>query len=123
MSAITIQQMADRVAALMEERLRLRGTGLEAKLRKGRRLLPRKVRGAADILVQAAKMAQNPKLLLQIDHEAVASAYDICVRHLGAINQAERRMTAVVGVAGSIAFSVLVVGVLLLAVLHWRGFV
>ncbi len=122
MSAITIQQMADRVAALMEERLRLRGAGLEAKLKKGRRMLPRKVRLAAERLSQAASMAQNPRLLLQIDQEAVAAAYDTCLRHLGGLDVAGRRMTALINIAASIAFSVLVVGVLLLAVLYWRGF-
>ena len=42
MAGASIQQMADRVAQLMEERLRLRGTGLEEKLRRGGRLLPRR---------------------------------------------------------------------------------
>ena len=123
MSAVTIQQMADRVAALMEERLHLRGKGLEAKVRKGGRLLPRKVRAAAELLAEASKMAQNPRLLMQIDDGAVAEAYDICVRHLGGVAAGSRRMDALVGIAGSIAFSVLVVAVLVLAVLYWRGFV
>ena len=74
MSAVTIQQMADRVAGLMEERLRIRGVGLAEKLRKGGRLLPRRVRVAAEFLAQAAAMAQNAKLLMQIDDGAVAGA-------------------------------------------------
>ncbi len=35
MSAITIQQMADRVAQLMEQRLRIKGAGLAEKLSRG----------------------------------------------------------------------------------------
>ena len=85
MSAVTIQQMADRVAGLMEERLRVRGAGLTEKLRKGGRLLPRKVQAQAQILAQAATMAQNPKLLMQLDQGAVAQAYDVCVKHLGKV--------------------------------------
>lgn len=123
MSAISIQQMADRVAALMEERLGARGTGLEAKLHRAGRHLPRKVRAAGAELAQAAAMAQNPKLLLQIDHDATARAYDICVKHLGTISARARRRDGLMAMATSIAFSVLAVALILLAVLRWRGFI
>lgn len=123
MSAATIQQMADRVAGLMEERLRIRGVGLAEKLRKGGRLLPRKVRLAADGLAQAALQAQNPRLLLQLDDAVVAANYDVCLKHLGGLNLMDRRKGAAVGVAASVAFAVLSVAVLVLAVLYWRGFI
>ncbi len=123
MSAVTIQQMADRVSALLEERLRLRGVGLAEKLARGGRLLPRKVRDAATFLAQAATMAQNAKLLMQIDNNAVAEAYDICLRHLGGVDAGGRRRGVIMGVAASVAFSVLMVTLLLGAVLYWRGFI
>ncbi len=123
MSAVTIQQMADRVSALLEERLRLRGAGLAEKLARGGRLLPRKVRDAATFLAQAATMAQNAKLLMQIDNNAVAEAYDICLRHLGGVDAGGRRRGVIMGVAASVAFSVLMVTLLLGAVLYWRGFI
>ncbi len=123
MTGVPIQQMADRVAALMEQRLRARGAGLGEKLRKGGRLLPRRVRAAAEVLHTGAVMAQNPKLWAQVDQQAVAQAYDTCVRHLNGLDGGDRRKGAVLGIAASIAFSVLVVAVLLLAVLHWRGFI
>jgi len=50
---VAIQQMADRVAQLLEEKLSLGGRDLAAKLRRGKRLLPRKVRDAADALAVA----------------------------------------------------------------------
>ena len=123
MSAVTIQQMADRVAGLLEDRLRIRGVGLAEKLRKGGRLLPRKVRTAAEFLASAATMAQNAKLLLQIDDAAVAAAYDICLRHLGRVDAADKRRGLIVGIAASIAFSLLAVVLLLGAVLYLRGFI
>ncbi|MFC3181048.1 hypothetical protein [Cypionkella sinensis] len=123
MTGVPIQQMADRVAGLMEQRLRVRGTGLAEKLRKGGRLLPRRVRTAAEGLQAAAVIAQNPKLWAQIDQESVAQAYDICVRHLNGVDSKDRRKGALVSVAGSVAFSVLVVAGLLFAVLLWRGFI
>ena len=60
MSAITVQQMADRVAGLMEDRLRVRGGGLAEKLKRGGRALPHKVRHEAEYLAKAAALAQIP---------------------------------------------------------------
>jgi len=123
MSAVTIQQMADRVAALMEQRLRVGGTGLAAKMRKGGRRLPKTVRIAAEALVQATEMIKSPKLMHRIDDELVAEAYDICLRHLNGIVAADRRKGVVVGIAASIAFSLLAVAVLMMVVVWWRGLV
>ena len=122
MSAITIQQMAERVASLMEERLGTKGDGLAEKLRRGGRALPRKVRHQADFLAEAAHLSQNPKMLLQIDHDKVAAAYDVCVRHLGRLPNTRLRK-AMAGTMSSIALSLLVVAGLVVAVLVWRGFV
>jgi hypothetical protein len=123
MSAVTIQQMADRVAGLMEERLRVRGAGLTEKLLKGGRLLPRRVRAQAEALAQSAALSHNPKLLMQMDQVALAQAYDVCVKHLNGVNAWERRKGAILGFAASVAASLLLVGALVLAVLRWRGFV
>ena len=63
MSITTVQQMADRVSGLLEERLRVKGQTLEAKLRAAGRRLPRKVRDAGAALAEAVTMIQNPKLM------------------------------------------------------------
>ena len=123
MSAVTIIQMADRVSALMEERLSVRGRTLEEKVRKAGRRLPRKVREAAAYLAEAGEMAQNPKLLVRVDEGDVAAAYDICLRHLGGVNRGERRKSALLGALASAAFGVLVVIVLAVGVIYWRGLI
>lgn len=123
MSKITIEQMADRVAALIEERLHIAGATLEAKIRQAGNRLPRPVRDAAEAMVEATQMAQNPKLLMRIDDGAVATAYDICIKHLNGLNRAERRRGLVLDAAARVAFALLAVVVLLVAVLHWRGFI
>jgi hypothetical protein len=123
MSAITIQQMADRVAALLQERMGLRGQGLAAKLKSGGRTVPQRVREAGMRLARAAEMAQNPKLLLQIDMEKVAADYDVCVRQLGALNAGARRRAFLAGTATRIALSLLVLGVLVALFVYWRGLV
>lgn len=117
-----MQQMADRVAGLMEERLRVRGSGLQEKLRKGGRLLPRRVRASAEVLANAAQMAQNPKLLLQVDHQQAAQAYDVCLRHLGRAGK-RGRGDGLVSVAASIAVSVLILALLVVGFLYWRGLI
>lgn len=115
--------MADRVAGLMEQRLKISGQGLEEKLRKGGKRLPRNVRAAAQLVAEASVLAQNPKLLTRIDQEAVAKAYDTAVRYLNRLDAKDRRIGAVLNFAASVAFSLLVVAALVFAVLRWRGFV
>jgi hypothetical protein len=123
MSATTIQQMANRVAALMQERLGIRGKDLSEKLRRAGRSLPSAIRAEARFLDSAAKQAENPKLLVQIDDARVAEAYDACVRFLNEVGRAERRRALLLNMLTSVAFSLFAVGVLLLAVLYWRGLI
>lgn len=122
MGAVAIQQMADRVAALMEDRLKVQGRTLGQKLRRGGFHLPHKVRRQALVLARSADMARNPKLLLQIDEGRVAQAYDICIRHLNGVNVWNRRKGVMINLGASVAGSLLVVGVLLVALLVWRGY-
>lgn len=122
MSAVSIQQMADRVADLLQSRLRLRGNGLSEKLQRGGRLLPRGVRKAAQALAVAAKQAENPRLMMQLDLEKVAADYDLCVRHLNGLGARDRRIGMMLDFGARLALIVLMVGGLLLAVLYWRGF-
>jgi hypothetical protein len=121
MGAVTIQQMADRIAALLEERLRLRGPDLAARLKRAGRTLPRPVRAAGQRLAEAAAMAQNPKLLLQIDESRVAADYDLCLRHLSGLSLWDRRKGAVIGLGVSVVMILLVVGGLAAGVMYWRG--
>ncbi|MFN4157357.1 MAG: hypothetical protein ACK4GO_02990 [Gemmobacter sp.] len=121
MGAVAIQQMADRVAALLEERLALRGDGLEAKLRRGRRMMPRRVFDAATRLAEAAHQSQNPKLLLQIEMGQVTQDYDTCLRHLGGLSLWDRRKVIILRWTASMVLTLIVVGVLFVVVLKWRG--
>lgn len=115
MSAVTIQQMADRVAGLMEERLGIRGKGLSEKLKRGKRALPRNVRLAAVELADLAEKAKNPKLLVQIDQARVAVCYDTCLKYLSGLSAGSARMRALVRIVATVALGLLlVVGVVLM---------
>ena len=121
MSAITIQQMADRVASLMEERLQAAGPDLTAKLRRVRHLLPRVVREAATRLARAAADARNPKLLARIDEGVVAHDFDVCVRHLVAIAPGAGLLRVIARGAASVALGLLVLALCVVAFRAWRG--
>lgn len=123
MGAAAVHAMADRVAQLMEEKHGIRGKGLAAKLKRGGRLLPRQVRGAAQSLVQAADMANSPKLAMQVDSGQVAAAYDACLRHLSALPAASGWGAHALSSLRSIAFAVLVIGAAVIGYLVWRGYV
>ena len=115
MSAVTIQQMADRIAGLMEERLGVRGNGLSEKLQRGKRALPRSLRAQAQELADCAERAKNPKLLVQIDQARVAACYDACSRHLTGLRAGSARMRVIVNIAATVALGLLlVVGVVVL---------
>lgn len=123
MSAITLQQMADRVADLMESRLKVGGKGLTEKLKRGGNKLPRRVRTAATDLAKAAEMAKNPKLFLQLNQEATAEAYDRCLRHLGDLHKWDRARGFAESWLLSLLTSLIVLGVLIFVILRWRGYV
>ncbi|MDR5653111.1 hypothetical protein [Ruixingdingia sedimenti] len=122
MGYATVQQMADRIAALMESRLNVGGRGLPEKLRRGGRRLPRRVRREAEYLAEVSVLAQNPRVQLMLDDARIAAAYDVCLRHLNGIGAAERFWAAVLGITGSLAFALLVVAGLVIGVLVWRGY-
>ena len=122
MSSVAIQQMSDRVAQLLEERMGIGGRDLSARLRKGGRMLPANVRVAAELLAASAEKATNPKLLGQIDMGAVSDAYDLCLKHLTAIDAASRRKDVFSGMVGFIGGGVFLLAIGIIAVLVWRGF-
>lgn len=121
MGAASVIQMADRVAALLEERLGLRGDGLAAKLKRGGRQLPRAVRSEAEWLARAAAMAENPRLAVQVDQARAAQAYDICVRHLRQARKWDRRGEMAITVMGRVAVILLATAALVVGLAWWRG--
>jgi hypothetical protein len=108
MGAVTVQQMAQRVSSLLDERLRARGDSFEARLHHAGRRLPRKVRLAAGRLALAEAKSMVPKLLLQVHEGEVARDYDTCVRHLTALAPTGGVLAGVVRVAASVAVGLLV---------------
>ncbi len=53
----------------------------------------------------------------------MAEAYDACLKFLNEVNRAERRRAILLSMLTSAAFSIFAVGLLVLAVLYWRGLI
>jgi hypothetical protein len=123
MGAADYQQMADRVARLLEDKLNVRGRGLADKLRRAGRRLPKPIRIEATLVAEAAAQAPHPKLLAQIDTERVTMAYDACIRHLTDLDRAERRKVVVLNALTSAAFAVFVTALVVLVFGYWRGLI
>jgi len=119
----TVTMRSDRLAALIEERLGVRGRGLEAKLRRAGRRLPRWLRREASQLVEAERLMSHPKLMMQADPTALDRAFQHCETWLKTVDPAERRKSRILGFLGVNAANLLIVAGLFIAYLVWAGYV
>lgn len=117
----SVQQMAGRVAELLESRLKIRGKTLADKVRRGRRMLPRRIREAARHLAEAERMSHSPRLALQIDHQKVAESYDACLRYLGPLGEGRRIAAVLLNLASTLALAILIGGALFIGALAYSG--
>lgn len=123
MTVRCVEQMADRIATLMEDRLGIRGDTLADKLHRGGRRLPVRVRQAAAELALAADHARHPRLAPRIDLGRVRRAYGRCLHHLRPIGAGRRRWNWFMGAAARAGLAILAALGLVIAVLVWRGLV
>lgn len=119
----SLQEKTEQVAELMKARLGIRGKDLETKLRHTGRMLPKRIKREAAFLVEAAALAESPKLSRMIDFERVEAAHKTCVGFLESIDVTDRRKGVVLGILGSLALSLIVVAGLVVTVLAWRGYI
>ena len=123
---ITDKDMAAKsrkLRGLMQQRLDVRGRDLRQSLRRAGRRLPKSVRKRGAALMRAEMLAHNPKTARQIDVEAVERDYE-CVRaHLVAIDVDELRKSRILCVTGAVVSNLIVVAVLFIVWLWWRGYV
>ncbi|MBE1283931.1 MAG: hypothetical protein GJ676_11530 [Rhodobacteraceae bacterium] len=99
------------------------GGDLKSALRKARHRLPRRVRKQAQKLVQAAPLAGHPKLCLTLDHADLRKAGTEVLRYLETVDLADRRKGWWLGMLGAMAFNILALIALVIAVLIWRGLI
>ncbi len=119
----SVEQMAEHVAALMEDRLKIRGATLSEKVRRSGRALPLRVRRAASDLALAAEQAHHPKLAMQADPARARRAYGRCLHHLRPIGAGERRWGYLLALAARSGAAVLAAAAMVITAMVWRGLV
>ena len=109
-------------AALMGERMGASGESFAARLRKVRHRLPRRLRAPARALAKAEPLAAHPRLCRTLDAAALRAAAAELRAWLEAVDLADRRRGWWLGMLGGLAFNLLVLAALVIAVLLWRGY-
>ena len=112
-----------RISELMQERLGIRGSDLETKLRKAQRLMPRWVYRDARTLVEAQRLMGHPKLMMQTDPTSLERSFQTCESWLKSVDPKERRKDKILGLLAVNAFNLLMVGALFVAALKLTGHV
>jgi len=117
----TIATRADEIASLIETRLGVRGRGLDKKLKRAGRLMPRWVRREAAQLVQAQRLTGYPKLMMQTDPATLDSAYRKCETWLKSVDPGKRRKDRILSFLGTNAANFLMISGAFVAYLVWAG--
>lgn len=123
MAQVSVDQMVAQLAAQVERKMGIRGRDPVACLKTATRRLPYAQRKALVTLLEAQPLAQNPKLARRLDMSKLQAAERTVSNYLQGYDMADRRVGAVLGVLGSLAFSLLAVAALVIVILVWRGLV
>ena len=121
MAAADVDTLAREVAELMERRLRIRGADLTTKLRRGGRLLPRRVRRSAAYLAEASAQAQVPHLQPRLDAGRIAEAHRHCTHYLAPLGRKERRIALLREILTGVGIAVFACLLLALGLLYWSA--
>lgn len=123
MEPIVLQQLTKRIFELLAEKLDAKGKTLEKRLAYVQRKLPGRVRRAGAALVDAEKMAESPRLSMQVDSEVVSGAYDEIERYLKEFDTAAERSRKRFNMMAAVAAQVLLVGAVGVGLLYWLGYI
>lgn len=122
-----VRRLADEVAALMASRLggARRGTSpdLAAMLRRRGAALPRRLRAQAVHLAEVDRLAASPRIARQIDLKAATRGHAALVKHLRPLGALSRWQDRFGGFAAAVALGLVVLGIAVIWVLVWRGYV
>ncbi len=119
---MTYDDRAEHLANLIEERLGIRGSGLEAKLRRAGRLLPRRVQRDAARLLEAQRLQAHPKLARQVNDGAIQAACRNVEAYLATVDPKSRRMDGIVSLLSSNAINLLATASIVIGLMLWRGY-
>lgn len=112
-----------KLRGLMQQKLDVRGRDLSQSLRRAGRRLPRAVRKRGAELTRAEMMAHNPKTARQVDVVEVDAAYDYVRNYLEKLDVEDMRRGKILSLTSAIVAKLILVGLLFIVWLWWRGYV
>ncbi|MTH64445.1 hypothetical protein [Paracoccus shanxieyensis] len=122
-----IRPMADEVAGLMAARFggakRGQQPDLEGVMRKRGGALPRKLRREAMFLVQADRMAGQPKLARQVDQDRLLRAHKALTAYLRPLGQGARLQGGFIRWASGVVLGLMVLAALVVWIMLQRGLI
>ena len=113
------QDRAARLSEVLRQHLGVRGRDMGARLRRARRMLPRRLRPQADRLSHAEVMLRHPRLARLVDMPEVERAFAAIEAHALTVDPAARRRHAALSVLVAAVFNLILLALALWAVLHW----
>ena len=116
-----IAEKAENLRKAMHSQMRIRARSFAGAVRRAGRLLPRRLRRQADVIIQVQGVGGHPKLLRMIDRAAVDAAYADISAYLSAIDPADLRRGWWLRFAGVAVVNVLIVAVGFVVWLKWSG--
>lgn len=108
---------------LVDAKFGIQTDDLSEAMRKIGRRLPLSAHRNANRLIEVQQQLNNPKIALQIDPETPLKPFAALHSDLEKYDPADRRKGAILGALGVAVFNLIVVAVLLICVLIWRGFI
>ncbi|GAA6182613.1 hypothetical protein NBRC116594_40510 [Shimia sp. NS0008-38b] len=121
---IASHDIDDKVTQLLElarEKFGVRAKTLDKAMRKLGRRVPSRLHRQAEVISAAQKLGGNPKLMVQVDGDAVGCAFAEIKAHLSSVDVRERRIDRLLDVLGSISFNLIALTALLIVFLRWQG--
>ncbi|TKW68310.1 MAG: hypothetical protein DI616_04235 [Paracoccus denitrificans] len=126
MTPLNVRSWAEEVAVLMATRLGGAGRGeaidLDTMLRRRGGALPRNLYKKAVILRDAEQVTNMPKIARQTDFRDAAQAHADLVAYLKPFGRVTWMQEKATNFAASVVFGLLVLGIVIVWVLVWRGF-
>lgn len=116
-----LRQMSDEVSNLLVTRLGAKGATLEARVASRARTLPRKVRRAARVIVEAEAKVGAPRIARQIDTQAVDAAHATCVSYLRPLGFGARLWGGTLQVIATVFLGLLLMAAVLLILRQLAG--
>jgi len=117
----TVDARASRIQSALDGAFGVRAKTLAKALKRTGRRLPKRLHTEAQQIVAAQRLGGHPKLMRQVDGDALTRAEERVVTWLDGIDRADNRKGLWLGIAGAIAFNVLLILTGFVLWMVWTG--